>query len=441
MPTSSHLHGLRGWVRGIGLLFVSVVAVEYVAVHLLAGAVRSWPSLGSAAPVLLLAALVTELLSLVCFSKLTSVLMREDAPDFRTVLAIDVTGNGFSHVVPVGGATAAALRLRLYGRAGVATPEAAAAAAGQYAVTLLWLVAVLVLGLVVAVPSPRTQPLVRTAAALAAVLLTAIAGLVAVLVARPDQVVRVTHAIAGRLPLVRPQVLEGVVRSLADQVHLLLHSPRASRRATLWGLGYWAFDAASLHLSVWAFGGAPTPGGLLTTYALVSLLALLPVTPGGLGLVEGAAVPLLVSFGSHHDVALLGVLTWRLFGFWLTIPLGLAAYTWLRTRTRSSAHHSHGVPITSGAVAPTAPGPGPPTRPTRRSGAGRAVPARPGARVAAPRAPGGDRAAWCCAAPRTWSTPTGGAAVAFRASRAVRCSHASSRAGAAPGSGSRRTGT
>lgn len=320
------------WVRRIGLLFVSVVALEYVAVHLVAGAVRSWPSLGSAAPALVLASLVAELLSLVCFSRLTSVLLVGPRPPYRTVLAIDVTGNGFSHVVPGGGATAAALRLRLYDRAGVRTPEAAAVAAVQYAVCLLWLVVALVVGLVVAVPSPRTHPLVKTAAVLAAVLVTAIAGLVAVLMARPDQVVTVTHAIAARLPLVRPQLLESLVRSLVDQVHLLLRSPRAGRRATLWGLGYWGCDAVSLHLGVWAFGRAPDPGGLLTTYALVSLLALLPVTPGGLGLVEGAAVPLLVSFGSPQDAALLGVLTWRLFGFWLTIPLGATAYAWLLSR-------------------------------------------------------------------------------------------------------------
>ncbi len=324
-------------MRRIGLLFVSVIALEYVAVHLVAGAARSWPSLGSAAPALVLASLVAELLSLVCFSRLTSVLLLGRRPTFPTVLAIDVTGNGFSHVVPGGGATAAALRLRLYDRTGVRAPEAAAAAAVQYAVCLLWLVVALVVGLVVAVPSPRTHPLVRTAAVLAAVLVTAIAGLVAVLMARPDQVVTVTHAIAARLPLVRPQLLEGLVRSLADQVHLLLHSPRASRRATLWGLGYWGCDAASFHLAVWAFGGPPDLGGLLTTYALVSLLALLPVTPGGLGLVEGAAVPLLVSFGSPQGVALLGVLTWRLFGFWLTIPLGAAAYAWLLTAPRDRA--------------------------------------------------------------------------------------------------------
>lgn len=74
----------------------------------------------------------------------------------------------------------------------------------------------------------------------------------------------------------------------------------------------------------------------------MSLLALLPVTPGGLGLVEGAAVPLLVSFGTPHGSALLGVLTWRLFGFWLTIPLGLLAYAWLRTSSRRAPAPGHG---------------------------------------------------------------------------------------------------
>jgi hypothetical protein len=40
----------------ICLLFATVVAVEYVAVQLLAGARRSWPSLGSAGPALLVGA-------------------------------------------------------------------------------------------------------------------------------------------------------------------------------------------------------------------------------------------------------------------------------------------------------------------------------------------------------------------------------------------------
>lgn len=334
----------RRWrqVWRVCLLFASVVAVEYVAVHLVAGARRSWPSLDSAGPLLLAGALAAELTSLACFSRLTNALLSGPRPPWHTVLAIDVAGNGFSHVAPGGGATAAALRLRLYARAGVPTVEAVGAAAVQYAVTLLWLVVVLVVGLVVAVPGAGAATLVRTASVLAAITLTGLAGLVAVLMVRPDQVVAVTHAVAGRLPLVRPAALERWVRGLVEQVRLLLGSPRTNRRAVAWGMAYWSCDALALHLSVWAFGRPPDPGGLLTTYALVSLLALLPVTPGGLGLVEGAAVPLLVSFGTPHGSALLGVLTWRLFGFWLTIPLGLLAYAWLRTSSRHAPAPGHG---------------------------------------------------------------------------------------------------
>lgn len=80
----------------------------------------------------------------------------------------------------------------------------------------------------------------------------------------------------------------------------------------------------------------PNPGGVLTTYALVCLLALLPMTPGGLGPVERVAVPApaLVSFGVPHPEALLSVASWRLAEFWLPIPIGLVSFLLLRNRER-----------------------------------------------------------------------------------------------------------
>ena len=320
------------WVRRVGMLLVTVLVVELVAVRLVAGARESWPSFGGAVPVLLVLALALELASLASFSCLTLLLLPGERPPYRAVLAIDITGNGFSHVVPGGGATAAALRFTLLDRVRVPPDQSVGAAALQYAVTVLWMVVVLVVGLVVAVPVPQTHALVRTASVLAVVAVAFLGGILAVLMVRPDQVVAVTHAAAARLPFVHAAALEKVVRSLIDQVHLVLHSPQLGRRALVWSGAYWVLDAGSLYVSVWAFGPAPNPGGVLTTYALVSLLALLPITPGGLGIVEGVGVPLLVSFGTPNGAALLGVLTWRLFGFWLTIPLGLAAYLWLRAR-------------------------------------------------------------------------------------------------------------
>src|SRR5208337_4989825 len=56
----------------------------------------------------------------------------------------------------------------------------------------------------------------------------------------------------------------------------------------------------------------------------------LPITPGGLGVVDSVAPLLLVSFGVPASVATLGVLAWRLVNFWLPIPVGAIAYVSLK---------------------------------------------------------------------------------------------------------------
>lgn len=323
------------WVKGVGLLLLVVLAVEYLAVYQLADVEESWRSAGRAAPVWLVAAFLAQAASLCCYSALTYRLLPEDdRPTYPVVLAIDLTGNGFSHVVPGGGAAAAGLRLRLQGREGVRMAAAMSATTVEYAITLLWLMAAFLIGLLIAVPTPSTHPLIKTVAMLLVVVALVFGGLVAVVMARPDELAEVTHRLAKRLPFVSAESLERVVRTLIDQVRVLMRDPRAGAGAILWGLGYWGFDAACLYLSLLAFGVAANVGGLVTTYALVGLVALLPLTPGGLGLVEGIAVPVLASFGTPHSVALLGVLTWRLFGFWLAIPLALLTYLWLRVRGR-----------------------------------------------------------------------------------------------------------
>jgi uncharacterized membrane protein YbhN (UPF0104 family) len=60
------------------------------------------------------------------------------------------------------------------------------------------------------------------------------------------------------------------------------------------------------------------------------VLGAIPVTPGGLGIIEALAATLLVSFGVPRNVATLGVLGWRLVNFWLPIPTGALAYASLK---------------------------------------------------------------------------------------------------------------
>ena len=60
------------------------------------------------------------------------------------------------------------------------------------------------------------------------------------------------------------------------------------------------------------------------------ILAVIPITPAGLGVVEGVLISTLVGFGVPKSTAILGVLGYRLLNFWLPIPLGGAAYVSLR---------------------------------------------------------------------------------------------------------------
>ena len=102
------------------------------------------------------------------------------------------------------------------------------------------------------------------------------------------------------------------------------------RRAVLWAAANWLLDAASLFVFLAAFGHIENPDGLLVAYGLAYVLAAIPLTPGGLGIVEGVLVPSLVGFGTTRSIAIVAVIGYRLVNFWLPIPVGAAAYLSLR---------------------------------------------------------------------------------------------------------------
>jgi hypothetical protein len=52
--------------------------------------------------------------------------------------------------------------------------------------------------------------------------------------------------------------------------------------------------------------------------------------PGGIGGVDGGMVAALIAFGVEPELALVAVLAYRGFAFWLPIPIGAAAYVGLR---------------------------------------------------------------------------------------------------------------
>lgn len=57
----------------------------------------------------------------------------------------------------------------------------------------------------------------------------------------------------------------------------------------------------------------------------------MPITPGGIGVVEGVLISTLLGFGVPGGIAVLGVVSWRLIQYWAPIPVAGLCYLSLRT--------------------------------------------------------------------------------------------------------------
>jgi uncharacterized protein (TIRG00374 family) len=71
---------------------------------------------------------------------------------------------------------------------------------------------------------------------------------------------------------------------------------------------------------------------VLLAYAAANIVALIPLTPGGLGLVEASLSGMLVLSGVSADRAVLATLTYRLASYWLSLIAGSVAYFLFRRR-------------------------------------------------------------------------------------------------------------
>ncbi len=319
------------WLRwGAGLAAV-VFAVEYLVVPQIAGARKALEVLGGVRPQYLAAGAALQVLAVVAYAALTrSVLPRTGRPSLWTLLRIDTTTLGVSHIVPGGVATAGALRFKLLMAAGVRAPDAAFAAAVQGVGSAVVLNVLLWMGLVVSIPLRGFDPLYGTAAGLGALLIAG--GVVAVLMLTRGQEssVRAVRAVARRVPMLPEDSAERFVRSTAARLVELARDRAMLTQAVVWATLNWLLDAASLWVFVLAYGHRLDLDGLIVAFGLANVLAALPLTPGGLGIVEGVLVPTIVGFGTPRGIALLGVVSYRLVNFWLPIPVAALTYLSLR---------------------------------------------------------------------------------------------------------------
>ncbi len=94
------------------------------------------------------------------------------------------------------------------------------------------------------------------------------------------------------------------------------------RRLFLRATFYWVGDIASLWAALRAFGATPSLAVLVAAYTTGYLVQSLPIPLIATGGVDAATVFLLEVLGVPLETALLGVLTHRLFAFWLPVIPG-----------------------------------------------------------------------------------------------------------------------
>jgi putative heme transporter len=139
----------------------------------------------------------------------------------------------------------------------------------------------------------------------------------------------------------RNRRLAGWIRRLATGPALLsggIHFAWKKLRHPDWAMigtvSWWGFNIAVLYACLRAFGHAPPVAVLIQAYFVGLLGNLLPL-PGGIGGVDGGMIGALVAFGVSGSLALIAVLSYRVFAFWLpTIPGAIAYFQLRRTVNR-----------------------------------------------------------------------------------------------------------
>jgi putative heme transporter len=330
----SWLHGPHfTWGRRAVALLVFLAVLEYLVLPQVAGTRAALHTLSGIQPGWVVLGVALEALSLVSYSLLTRSVLPGKRPTFSWLLRTDLTAFGVSHIVPGGTATAAALRYRLLRQGGTPREDAIVGATVQAIGAFVVLAALLLLGLVSSIPFAGVEVGYLTAAAVDAVviglLVAAVVGL-----ARGDER-SAAGAIArfvGWLPRrVRPRARR-VLGKVVTQVYEIVKDKEFQRSSAMWAGANWALDAASLWVFLAAFGWHANPTELLIGYGLANVVAVLPISPGGLGVIEGILIPTLVGFGAPSAAAVLGVVAWRLFSFWAPIPVSGLCYLSLRSQ-------------------------------------------------------------------------------------------------------------
>lgn len=258
----------------------------------------------------------------------------------RTVAAITYSSNAISLTLPAGSAVGAGYSYRQYRRSGAAAGTAAAVLllSGLMSLSALVLLYLLGFGLAAALRLLRegtVSPMLVVFGGFV-VLVT-----VTALVAQHHRFSRAHRysRLAGRLrdwaqrhPRVEP-VVDGILQT-GRQARKV--GRRDWRLAMITSIGNWLFDVASLYASCLAFDISVNIFEVALIYIGIQLVRQIPLTPGGIGVIEASLLAALIATGAATGPASAAVLLYRLCSAWLLVPIGYVMLGLLRRRRPES---------------------------------------------------------------------------------------------------------
>jgi uncharacterized protein (TIRG00374 family) len=327
-------------LRG-ALLVGSIGLTLHLVLPQIPGIERSLRLVAGTSHALVAAAFLAELASELCYAELLGRSLgttNSRRPGRWFMLRLTVTGYGAAHVLPGGGAAAAAFTYGVLRHRGFDSEKVGLALAT---------VSVLVYGALGLLFSGSLLYMLLDGdlgpadAAASGFFLALVAGAALAVYAayrRPTLARRAAERVARLADRLLGDVrsrswVVGLVSRLGEALRgarkeLVLHPAQTPKLASL-ALGYWAFDALCLILMFAALGVPADPVVLLVAYGVATSVAAVPLTPGGIGVFEATMLATVAMLGVGSEAAI-PILGYRLFNFWLPIPLAAVFYPTLR---------------------------------------------------------------------------------------------------------------
>ena len=326
-------HGATGRiVRRVVAIGVTGLAI-YVVLPSLTRVIAAWPALSSSSPIWLIGAFVAEAVSFASAFELQRLVLRTKKR--FAVVAAGLAGNAVTNVLPAGDAAGAAVQFRMLETAGIRADDAAG---GMTAASLLGTAGLLALPLfslpAVLGGAPVNPGLVHTALlGLAGFGLFVVGGVVVMVTDRPLAMLgRIGERLWNWIPGHRTKVTGLDRRLLRQRDEIRATLGQDWLRALVLTASRLGFDYGCLLCALRATGSHARPSLVLLAYAATGVVALVPITPGGLGVVEASLSGLLVLAGVPGGKALVATLAYRLASYWLPLLAGSLAYLLFRRR-------------------------------------------------------------------------------------------------------------